>query len=80
MEDRGEDHDSSAIKSPERIFWKEKAHHRKDKKRNVGITAIQQKVGCLLGGKKTEDKIKSAEKDKAGGRWQEDTSREKGPP
>lgn len=49
-------------------------------KRNEVITVTQQKVGCLLGRKKTENKIKSAEKDKAGGRWQEDTSGEKGPP
>lgn len=68
------------LSNPLRIYWKEKAHHRKDKKRKVGITAIQKKVGCLPGRKKSENKIKSAEKDKAGGRWQENISGEKGPP
>lgn len=34
----------------------------------------------MPGRKKSENKIKSAEKDKAGGRWQENISGEKGPP
>lgn len=68
------------LSNPLRIYWKEKAHHRKDKKRKVGIRAIQKKVGCLPGRKKSENKIKSPEKDKAGGRWQENISGEKGPP
>ncbi|PNJ47796.1 CDK11B isoform 8 [Pongo abelii] len=73
MEDRGEEGDSLAIKPPQQMSWKEKAHHRKDEKRKEKRRHRSHSAG---GGKHARVKEREHERRKRHGEEQDKARRE----